>query len=477
MSFVSFEFVILFTLTLPLFYFLRHHGRWLLLLVASYLFYMSWRWSYILLIAGTTVVDFWIARAIHGSMVPIRRKTLLGASLAMNFGILFTFKYFDFLSRSMSEALAFLGMSYPLPLLNLLLPVGISFYTFQEVAYVIDVYRGTLPPERKLGIFATFIAFFPQLVAGPIERAQNLMPQFHRKSDFLPDRVVEGFRYILWGAFKKLVIADRVAAYVNEVYGSPGEFSAASLLLATFLFAFQIYCDFSGYSDMAIGTAKTMGFDLMTNFQQPYFSKSIKEFWQRWHISLSTWFKDYLYFPLGGNRVSPWRWRLNLAIVFLVSGLWHGANWTFVIWGALHGAYLVVETFYPRRPSFATAGAFKPAFDLAAMAMTFCLVSLAWIFFRATTLSNALQVLGGLTDWAPREGELGRGFGSRDELAVTAGLIAFLALADLRIARLGVSRALGDLPVAARWGAYFGLTAAVFLLGRWGNQEFIYFQF
>ena len=478
MSFVSFEFAILFLVTVPLFYLLPHKRRWILVLIASYAFYMSWKASYIIIIMVTTLCDFHIAKAIHASNAPTRRRFLLGLSLAMNFGILFTFKYYNFLAGSIDNAALAMGLDWALPAFRLLLPVGVSFYTFQEVAYVVDVYRGVLPPERRLGIFATFIAFFPQLVAGPIERAKHMIPQFHNPVSFIPANVVEGFRFMLWGAFKKVVIADRLAVYVNEVYGHPGDFSGGTLFIATLFFAFQIYCDFSGYSDIAIGVARTMGFDLMTNFRQPYYATSVREFWQRWHISLSTWFKDYLYFPLGGNRLGKARWKINILIVFLVSGIWHGANWTFVVWGALHGCYLVAEQILEAR-----IGGWHPRMgsrlrDGARILLTFTLVTVAWVFFRAQNISQAVGVLSSIaSDLRFDRNELGMVFGSKEELLICAGLIAALMGADRLLLKGGWTPLLARLGTPARWTLYYALAVAVFLLGHWGSQEFIYFQF
>jgi alginate O-acetyltransferase complex protein AlgI len=476
MSFVSFEFAFLFLVTVPLFYLLPHKRRWLLVLVASYAFYMSWKASYIILIVLTTVCDYNIAKAIHASTSPTRRKLFLSLSLFLNFGLLFTFKYYNFMAGSFVDIARAMGMEMAAPTFHLLLPVGISFYTFQEVAYVIDVYRG-FPPEKRFGIFATFIAFFPQLVAGPIERARHMLPQFHRETRFVPAQVVDGFRFMLWGAFKKVVIADRLAVYVNEVYGHPGDFSGGVILLATLFFAFQIYCDFSGYSDIAIGVAKTMGFDLMLNFRQPYFATSIREFWQRWHISLSTWFKDYLYFPLGGNRLGRWRWRMNITVVFLVSGIWHGANWTFVIWGALHGFYLVVENALGGRFMDKPAGSESRILSGIRILFTFSLVTLAWVFFRAQNLSQAWTILSSMTHPRFDRNELGMVFGSKEELLICFGLVGVLLIVDRWIAKGGWEASFARLGTPVRWGLYYALACAVFLLGHWGSQEFIYFRF
>ncbi|MBL4653924.1 MAG: MBOAT family protein, partial [Flavobacteriales bacterium] len=343
---------------------------------------MCWKAEYIILIAVSTIIDYIVAINIYKSKFKFIRKILLGISLVLNLGILFAFKYFNFFSQSILDSFNYFNIFYDVDFFDLLLPVGISFYTFQTLSYTIDVYRGKSKPETHLGIFALYVSFWPQLVAGPIERSTHLIPQFHQNHTFDYKRVVDGLRLMLWGFFKKIVIADRLAVYVNQVYNHPGWYDGFTVIFATVFFAFQIYCDFSGYSDIAIGSARIMGYDLMDNFNRPYFSKSIREFWSRWHISLSTWFRDYLYIPLGGNRVVKWRWHYNLFITFLISGLWHGANWTFIVWGGLHGIYLIVE--------LKTNSILEPVRNLnkwyskfTMVLFTFGLVLFSWIFFRA----------------------------------------------------------------------------------------------
>ncbi|MCH9032659.1 MAG: MBOAT family protein, partial [candidate division Zixibacteria bacterium] len=341
MLFHSLEFVFFFPLVVALFFLLPHRFRWVLLLVASYYFYMSWKAEYAVLIIFSTLIDYFAARRMERHTEKSKRKKYLILSIVSNIGLLFAFKYFNFFSAEVRESLAQFNMFYDSPLFEILLPVGISFYTFQTISYTIDVYRGDRSAEKHLGYFALYVSFFPQLVAGPIERSTRLLPQFFQEKRFEIGRVVDGIRLMLFGFFKKLVIADRLAVYVNNVYGAPDEYSALTLLVAVYFFAFQIYCDFSGYSDIAIGAARVMGYDLMENFRRPYLSRSVSEFWRRWHISLSSWFKDYLYLPLGGNRVSKSRWSFNIVTVFVICGLWHGANWTFVAFGVLHALYLL----------------------------------------------------------------------------------------------------------------------------------------
>jgi alginate O-acetyltransferase complex protein AlgI len=476
LTFTSPEFVIFFALFVPVYFVLPHRFRWALLLVASYFFYAYGSGLLVGLILFTTLVDYSAARAMGATSDGRRRKMFLTASLGVNLGTLFIFKYFNFFNQSFAAVAGALNVSYPIGSLSLLLPIGISFYTFQSMAYTIDVYRGVVAPEKHLGIFATFVAFFPQLVAGPIERAKHMLPQFRLHTRFDADRAVAGLRLILWGAFKKIVIADRVAIYVNAVYNDVGRYSGFPLIAATVFFAVQIYCDFSGYSDIAIGAAKVIGFDLSLNFRQPYLSKSPREFWTRWHISLSSWFRDNLYIPLGGSRVPFPRYLLNLMMVFVVSGLWHGASWTFVIWGALHGLYLVVEATLSRR---------ETRFRLPAIvqiAITFALVTFAWIFFRANTLPDALYIVthlfafnaSPLTD--PFAGGL---LGNRAEFALSVGLIVLLMGIDGLIARFGFERLFSASPRVLRWAIYYTAGAAVIFSGWYGvgAPHFIYFRF
>ena len=357
---------------------------------------MCWRPVYIVLIIISTLIDYCAARLMAATTVTAKRRFYLILSLCSNLGLLFAFKYLNFFNHSLNAVFHAFSITKVIPEFQILLPVGISFYTFQTLSYTIDVYRGKQAPERHLGIFALYVSFFPQLVAGPIERSTRLMPQFYKKVLWNYREVVDGMKLMLWGLFKKIVIADRLALYVDAVYNQPGQFHGYPLILATVFFAFQIYCDFSGYSDIAIGLARVLGFDLMKNFDRPYYAKSISEFWQRWHISLSTWFRDYLYIPLGGNRVAKWRWQANLFIVFLVSGLWHGANWTFIIWGGLHGFYLVFSLWTAElRSKISAALHLTHNINLQKIWQTgivFVLVNFAWIFFRANELSDALYI-------------------------------------------------------------------------------------
>ncbi|MEM7040393.1 MAG: MBOAT family O-acyltransferase, partial [Bacteroidota bacterium] len=354
---------------------------------------MCWRWEYIVLIIGSTITDYYVAQEIHRSDEKRRRKMLLFLSIGVNLGLLFAFKYFNFFADSVGWLMHQANMDYMIPTLDVVLPVGISFYTFQTLSYTIDVYYGRTKPETHFGIFALFVSFWPQLVAGPIERSNRLLPQFRMHFDFDYARTIWGLNRMAYGFFKKVVVADRLSIYVNEVFGNIDEFTTIPILIASVFFAFQIYCDFSGYTDIAIGCAAIMGFTLMENFDRPYLSRSIGEFWKRWHISLSSWFRDYVYIPLGGNRTVKWRWYYNLFITFLVSGLWHGANWTYVVWGALHGFYLVSSRMSVGvRKKIADTlrlDRFPRMVALHEVLLTFVLVVIGWIFFRAENMADA----------------------------------------------------------------------------------------
>ena len=393
MLFNSLEFLIFFPISTILYFLLPHKFRWIHLLLASCIFYMFFIPVYILILFATIIIDYiaaiWIERS-NGK----RRRHCLIISLVANIGVLAIFKYYNFFTSDINDLLHSFGYTVStsaIPLLNIILPIGLSFHTFQAMSYTIEVYRGNQKVERHFGIYALYVMFYPQLVAGPIERPQNVLHQFHEKHHYSNQNLIDGLRLMLWGLFKKVVIADRVAQYVNIVYGSPGDFHYLNLIIATLLFSIQIYCDFSGYSDMALGIAKTMGFDLMVNFRRPYFASNIQEFWSRWHISLSTWFRDYLYIPLGGNRKGTARQYLNTIIVFVVSGFWHGANWTFLVWGTIHAffvsAYMFSTSYFKRK------GLSVASFKLPSRLATFLIVSFAWIFFRAENWTDAKLIV------------------------------------------------------------------------------------
>jgi D-alanyl-lipoteichoic acid acyltransferase DltB (MBOAT superfamily) len=368
-----------------------------LIAIASYMFYAWWDWRFLSLILFSTVVDYTVGLYLHKTDHKQRRRVLLWISIIINLGFLGFFKYFNFFIDNFVGVFSFLGYQIPSTSLNIILPVGISFYTFQTLSYTIDVYRKKLEPTKDFIAFTAFVSFFPQLVAGPIERATNLLPQFYTKRKFDYNEAVLGMRQILWGLFKKVVIADNCAQLANEIFNNSANYGGASLILGALMFTFQIYGDFSGYSDIAIGTARLFGFKLMKNFAFPYFSRDIAEFWRRWHISLSTWFRDYLYIPLGGSRGGTWMKVRNTFIIFIVSGFWHGANWTFIVWGALNAIYflpLLLRNKNRVHTGDIAENRVLPTFkELRGMLLTFALTVLAWVFFRAEDMAHAGQFL------------------------------------------------------------------------------------
>ncbi|MBM3461100.1 MAG: methyltransferase domain-containing protein [Armatimonadetes bacterium] len=384
MLFNSVQFLLFFPLVTLVYYALPHRFRWMHLLLASCVFYCAFVPIYLLILVFTILVDYFAGIAIDGARGN-RRKLFLLLSVCANVGVLAVFKYYNFFIGNIN---AVSGIS--LPLLQILLPIGLSFHTFQAMSYTIEVYAGRQEAERHLGLFSLYVLFYPQLVAGPIERPQNLLHQFREEKSFRSDDLLYGLRLMLWGFFKKVVIADRLAIYVNAVFAHPADFHFLNLLVATVFFSVQIYCDFSGYSDIAIGAARTMGFDLMTNFNRPYFAANIQDFWRRWHVSLSTWFRDYVYLPLGGRDAAGARRYYNLFVVFLLSGLWHGANWTFVVWGALHAAFVVAYLQVRKFVSQRLAG--LPGVTVLSVLTTFACVTFAWIFFRANSLDDAILI-------------------------------------------------------------------------------------
>ena len=412
MVFNSIEFLIFFPIVLLMYFVLPKKLRWVMLLVASYYFYISWNPSLIWLILFTTAISYVSAIIIQNlrEKYPNREKKKLEIfwlvlTLVVSLGVLFFFKYFNFLSESIFSLIGLVsGKQTNAVILDLILPVGISFYTFQTLSYVIDVYRGSVRAERHFGYYALYVSFFPQLVAGPIERPENLIPQLHEDHKFEWKNAVPGLQLMLIGFFKKIVVADLIAPYVNAVYNAPEEASGLGVLIATVLFAFQIYCDFAGYTDIAIGCARIMGIKLMQNFDRPYISESIQEFWRRWHISLSSWFKDYIYFPLGGSRCAKWRHMLNICIVFFISGLWHGAAWTYVIWGGLHGIYQVIGHFTkkPREKMWLALHVDPASKGVRTLKRfnTFVLVCFSWMIFRANSFGDLFLMIKKLfTDW------------------------------------------------------------------------------
>lgn len=482
MSFNSLAFIFFFLLVSTLYFALPHRWRWIWLLGSSYYFYMTWKPVFLLLLVAPTFLTYLLALQVGKVSLSSKKKSYLLLCVLFNLSLLFIFKYYSFFYYSFRD---FFGLSLYTPSFTLLLPIGISFYIFKCISYSVDVFQGTLKPEKHFGRFALYVSFFPQLLAGPIERATTLLPQFNQRFQFDYQRVTGGLKRMLWGLFQKMVIADNVAKLVDSVYNQPNHYEGVSLVIATVFFAFQIYCDFSGYSNIAIGAAQVLGFTTMENFNRPYFAKSIPDFWRRWHISLSTWFRDYLYIPMGGRRVSRHRWGFNLLVVMLICGLWHGANWTFVVWGGLHGCYLVLSTATQKvREKVCEAIGLKkvPRFHQGLqMSITFFLVCLAWIFFRANSIADALYILRHtFTGWENLSGILGRlPFWMEMRFEFIIGLISIGVLVGVEtLERKGsLFSLLNSKPLWIRWSVYYALVLSILLFGEFGFKPFIYFQF
>ena len=491
MLFNSFHFLVFFTLITILYYLTPHRLRWILMLAGSYYFYMCWRPELILLLIFITFVNYVAAKKIYRADNGQKKKKILLVSMIINFGILFVFKYMNFFSESMASAVSLLGINYVPKEFDIILPMGISFFTFQAAAYTIDVYRERIKPVKHYGKFSLFISFFPQLVAGPIERSENLLPQFYKKHKFSLSQTKEGLKIMLWGFFKKVVIADRAAIAVNTVFNNVEFYSGLYLVLASLLFTIQIYCDFSGYSDIAKGAARVLGFDLMDNFKRPFISKNIKEFWRRWHVSLSSWFMDYVYIPLGGNRKGEIVKYRNLLITFMVSGLWHGAAWTFVIWGGLHGIFIVVyNIFAPIIYKIKTTVHLDKSkvltfiYNFGVTCLTFGLVVFAFIFFRANTVEDGFFILSHML-WNFRiwntsqylfDVFTGIGLGLY-EWRILIFAVGFLAAAEI-FGGENIHETLKKHNVVLRLAFYIIIALFVLLAGVFYNAgEFIYFQF
>ena len=473
MTFNSLPFFIFFIIVTVLFFVLPNKFRWVLLLVASCIFYMYFIPIYILILGFTIVVDYFAGIYIDKSKGQ-KRKLFLIFSLIANIGVLAFFKYYNFLNSNITALLGEFGYKNNIPFLQIALPIGLSFHTFQAMSYTIEVYKGNQKSEKHFGYYSLYVMFFPQLVAGPIERPQNILHQLHEKKYFDDERVVDGLRIMLWGFFKKLVIADRLAIYVDAVYNNAHFHSGISMFIASVFFSFQIYCDFSGYSDIAIGAAKVLGYDLMTNFRRPLLhAKSIKELWQRWHISLSTWFRDYLYFPLGGSRKGIWITIRNVIIVFFLSGLWHGANWTFVIWGLLNGILISLEALLSpvlrkiHKVLGATANFFR--------SMTvFFLFTMVFIFFRASNFSNAWYIFTSIITLKPGgifKGEPPTAFG------YSVFALVFLILVEYVQEYYPGIKIVRNKNIVIRYSGYILLLLLLLLIGVFNGGQFIYFQF
>ncbi|WP_116126271.1 MBOAT family O-acyltransferase [Lewinella sp. IMCC34183] len=482
MLFSSVEFAVFLPLVFLLYWYVANKNlkvQNLLIVVASYVFYGWWDWRFLSLIIFSTLVDYSIGLGLRGEADPRKRKLYLWTSILINLGFLGVFKYYNFFLDSFYSAAPGIRAVLGFNTLDIILPVGISFYTFQTLSYTIDVYRRQLEPTDDLISFAAFVSFFPQLVAGPIERATNLLPQFHRARTFDYGRAVDGLRQILWGLFKKVVIADNCAAFANDIFNNSADMNGSALVLGALFFSFQIYGDFSGYSDIAIGTARLFGFDLMRNFAYPYFSRDIAEFWRRWHISLSTWFRDYLYIPLGGSRGGTWMRIRNTFIIFIVSGFWHGANWTFIVWGALNAVFflplLLTKSNRRNLDTVAEDRALPTWSESARMLATFGITVFAWIFFRASSLGHAFAYIRDI--FTPSLLQLP----SLNNLKLAALTLLFVGVFlviewlgrrdEYAIERLALHR-----PRPLRWAFYYAIALSIFWFSG-SEQDFIYFQF
>lgn len=478
MLFNSVEFAIFLPIVFLLYWFVFNkslRAQNFLVLVASYFFYGWWDWRFLSLIAFSSIVDYLVGIHLHKENNNRKRIWLLATSIIVNLGFLGFFKYFNFFAESFADAFTLLGQSIDPVRLDVVLPVGISFYTFQTLSYSIDIYRRKLEPTKDIIAFFSFVSFFPQLVAGPIERATNLLPQFSKERQFDYAKAVDGMRQILWGLFKKIVIADNCAEIVNDVFANYETYPGSTLVVAACLFSFQIYGDFSGYSDIAIGTARLFGFSLMRNFAFPYFSRDIAEFWRRWHISLSTWFRDYLYIPLGGSQGGLLNKVRNIFVIFIVSGFWHGANWTFIFWGALNALYflplLLLQKNRQNLDNITEGRLFPGIENIAKICFTFAITTLAWVFFRAESIGDAFLYLDrvfsasllSFPDVFPKKLTL-----------LIGGFVAveWLGRHKQHALQLDDKR----LPAAIRYLAYYAIVACILWFSG-SQQEFIYFQF
>ena len=491
MVFNSIKFLVFICIFFPIYWLIPKKFRWIWILIGSYYFYMSWNVKYVVLILFTTVVSYFTAILIEKSQNKRNKKALLATAVVLCLGVLFAFKYLNFFFEIINNALSLFTIQ-PIGIVwNVLLPVGISFYTFQTIAYMVDIYRGNTPAEKNFGVYAAFVSFFPQLVAGPIERSKDLLPQIREPNSFSLFQVESGARLMLWGLFKKMVIADNLAIYVNNVYNDVFAQRGFALVLATLFFAIQIYCDFSGYSDIAVGVSKTLGIDLTENFKAPYFARSIKEFWGRWHISLSTWFKDYLYIPLGGNRRSKFRTYFNLLIVFCVSGLWHGARITFIIWGAIHGVAQILERMIgnivkKRTKEFLQNKHLSRLLIGLRTIFVFLLINVAWIFFRANSLPEALYVFCHMFDNIRnpiaylREGFVAAGVELGTLILIVLLFFTPLIAYDFCYYKTGVRTTewVAKKPLVLRWTMYITIAMLIVIFSQKGvASEFVYFQF
>lgn len=482
MLFNSIDFAIFLPIVFILYWFLTSKSLKLqnfLIFAASYLFYGWWDWRFLLLIFFSTVIDYSVAHKIFREQNQAKRKILLWISLSVNLGFLGFFKYYNFFLDNFITAFSFFGTEINSNSLNIILPVGISFYTFQTLSYTIDVYKRKLKPSKDFIAFSAFVAFFPQLVAGPIERATHLLPQFYKKRKFSYGKAVDGMRQILWGLFKKVVIADNCAEYANLIFNNSTDYSGSTLVMGALFFTFQIYCDFSGYSDIAIGTSRLFGFDLMRNFNFPYFSRDIAEFWRRWHISLSTWFRDYLYIPLGGSRGGTIMKVRNTFIIFIISGFWHGANWTFIVWGTLNAIYfLPLLLTNNNRNNLGTIAldSYLPSLkEFSSIILTFSLTVFAWIFFRANDIGHAI---GYISEIFSRSLFTIPNFAGINKALIIVILVGLFILIEWRgrNGQYAIEHLGKQTKTVYRYIIYFLIFLAIIVYSG-NDQTFIYFQF
>jgi D-alanyl-lipoteichoic acid acyltransferase DltB (MBOAT superfamily) len=451
----------------------------ILLLVSSYFFYACWDYRFLFLLVFSTLLDYYTGIKIFEANTQKKKKFWLWLSISVNLGFLGVFKYYNFFASSFAEGLSLLGINANLGTLQVILPVGISFYTFHGLSYVLDLYKNRIKPERNFIDYSVFVSFFPLLVAGPIERATHLLPQILKKREFDFSKAVDGLRQILWGLFKKIVIADNCAEFANTIFNNSGDYTGSTLLLGALFFTFQIYCDFSGYSDIALGTARLFGIDLLRNFAFPYFSRDIAEFWRRWHISLSSWFRDYLYIPLGGSKGGTWMKVRNTFIIFLVSGFWHGANWTFIVWGLLNAIYIMPSIIFNTNRinlEIVAQGKYFPTVkEFFSIVLTFSLTVLAWIFFRANNVQHAISIVAEIFSTSlfttPSFNEIWR---SVPILIITAVFIIIEWIGrehQYALAKLG-----NNWFKPVRWAMYYSIILVIIYFAG-SKQQFIYFQF
>lgn len=451
----------------------------ILLLVSSYFFYSCWDYRFLSLLIFSTLLDYFTGIKIHEATTNRRKLSWLWLSICVNLGFLGVFKYYNFFAESFADALSLVGLQSNFGTLQVILPVGISFYTFHGLSYVLDIYNNRIKPERNFIDYSVFVSFFPLLVAGPIERATHLLPQILKKREFDYSKAVDGLRQILWGLFKKIVIADNCAEYANTIFNNSGDYTGSTLLVGALFFTFQIYCDFSGYSDIALGTARLFGIDLLRNFAFPYFSRDIAEFWRRWHISLSSWFRDYLYIPLGGSKGGTWSKVKNTFIIFLVSGFWHGANWTFIVWGLLNALYIIPSIIFQTNRNnldIVAKGKYIPTVkEFVSMGLTFVLTVFAWIVFRANNLDHAVSIISEIFSGSFLTMPYYPGIGRSVSVVFLTGL--FLIIEWLgREQQYAIARLTLQWYKPVRWAMYYGIIIAIFYFAGKG-QQFIYFQF